>query len=177
RPRAPTPAAPCRPSPVVTSPPVGSSVAPVEVAWASGPERFVERRALDVLRRPPPRPWKPVRAQLRGGLSIHRLLDPCLLLALEERMVLERIAVEVAIDRHLVVEIRISAFELEMLPDRLCEAGLGVDWKDVVLIHAVGPLKADRVYPIAREQPRGDGTPACARTPACPPPRSRCSST
>jgi len=147
-----------RRSPVVTNRGVGSSVAPVEIAGTPGPECLVERSALDVLDGLLARPRKAIGAQLGGRLSVHGLLDPRLLLALEERMVLERIAIEIAIDRHVVVEARILALEREMLPDRLCEAGLGVDWKDVVLIHAWEPPEADRVYRIACGRLTAQGT-------------------
>ena len=138
---------------------------------APGPECLVERSALcalDVLDRLLARPRKAIGAQLRGRLSVHGLLDPRLLLALEERVVLERIAIEIAIDRHVVVEARILALEREMLPDRLCEAGLGVDWKDVVLIHAWEPPEADRVYRIACERLTAQRTRALSvRVAAC----------
>jgi hypothetical protein len=55
-------------------------------------------------------------------------------------MVLERVAVQVAIDRHVGTELGVAVLELEMLANRLGEAGLGVDGKEVVLIH-VGPLR------------------------------------
>jgi len=54
-------------------------------------------------------------------------------------MVLQRIAVQVAVDGHVAVEVRVARLEREMLPDRLREAGFGVDGKEVVLIHVGAP--------------------------------------
>src|SRR5574337_1111140 len=104
------------------------SVAPVEVARPAGPERVVERVALDVLDRLLARPGKAGGAELRGRLAVERLLDPCLLLALEERVVLEGIAaVQVRVERHCVVEPGIPGSQLQVLPDGLREGRLRGD--------------------------------------------------
>src|SRR5262249_3589828 len=73
------------------------SVAPVEIARAPCPECRVERGAFDVLDRLLAWPGKSLGAQLGGRLAVERLLDPGLLLALEQRMVLERIAGQVRV--------------------------------------------------------------------------------
>src|SRR6516165_6230495 len=63
--------------------------------------------------------------ELHRGLPVERLLDPGLLLALEERVVLERIAsAQVGVEGHRAVETGIPGPELEVLPDRLGEGGL-----------------------------------------------------
>ena len=54
-------------------------------------------------------------------LAAHRVLDPGLLLALEERVVLERILVEVARERHLRLQRGVPALELEVILDDLRE--------------------------------------------------------
>ena len=55
------------------------------------------------------------RAHLGRRLAVHRLLDPGLFLALEQRMVLQRIAVEVAVNGHVTVEVRVARLQREML--------------------------------------------------------------
>src|SRR3989304_10059801 len=99
-------------------------VAPVEVARPSRPKRFVQCGALYVLGGLLARPRQPLGTELSCRLTVHRLLDACLLLALEEGVVLELITVEIAVERHLGVEIRVAALQLQMLANRLRERGL-----------------------------------------------------
>src|SRR5262249_17410136 len=91
------------------------------------PECRVERGAFDVLDRLLAWPGKSLGAQLGGRLAVERLLDPGLLLALEQRMVLERIAGQVRVERHRVGETCVSSLQIEGLPDRLREQRLVVD--------------------------------------------------
>ena len=79
------------------------SVAPVEVARTARPEGLVQRGALGVLDVvTSPRSLRRAReaggAQVGGRLAVDRLLDPGLFLTLEERVVLQRIAVEIAVE-------------------------------------------------------------------------------
>jgi hypothetical protein len=52
-------------------------------------------------------------------------------------VVLKRITVQVVIDGHVAVEVSIARLEREVFPDRLREAGFGVDGKEIVLVHVV----------------------------------------
>jgi hypothetical protein len=57
-----------------------------------------------------------------GGLAaVEGLLQPSLLLGLEERMVLERIGGFVALDRELRLERGVPLLQLEVLLNRLCK--------------------------------------------------------
>src|SRR5918992_3880373 len=102
---------------------VRCSVAPVEVARAAGPERLVEGGAFRVLDRLLAGPREPLgaRVEIGCGLAVERLLDARLLLALEERVVLERVLVQVRIERHLVIEAGVPSLEVEVVADRVCE--------------------------------------------------------
>ena len=53
--------------------------------------------------------------------AVHRLLDPGLLLGLEQRVVLERILVLVPLDRHARIERRVALLQIEVIPDHLSE--------------------------------------------------------
>ena len=59
--------------------------------------------------------------------AVHRVLDPRLLLGLEERVVLERVVGHVPLERHLVLERRVPAPQLEVLLDHRCKQRRGVD--------------------------------------------------
>src|SRR5690242_18774294 len=60
--------------------------------------------------------------ELDSGLGpVHGLLEPRLLLRLEERMVLERVFGDVAVDRHRSRELGVSRLELEVILNHLCE--------------------------------------------------------
>ena len=61
------------------------------------------------------------RVQLDRRLAVEGLLDPSLLLGLEQRMILERILDLVAIERHLAVEIGVLLLQLEVILDHACE--------------------------------------------------------
>jgi len=64
---------------------------------------------------------------VRRGLAVEGLLDARLLLGLEERMVLERVPVEVRVQGHLAVEAGVAGLQIEVLADRLGEQRLGVE--------------------------------------------------
>src|SRR5215475_8268169 len=110
------------------------SVAPVEVAGSAvAPEsRLLDDRSGhlmrlggDFLERLLARPHTDVLeariAEVRLD-AVHRLLDSRLLLALEKRMVLERIRVAlVLVDRHGVAESGVPLFQVEMFLDHLRE--------------------------------------------------------
>src|SRR6476619_649471 len=92
-----------------------SSVAPVEVARAAPERVFVGGRLR--LRR---------EAQVLGrdGLgSVHRLLDPGLLFGLEQGVVLEGVGARVLVQRHVLVELRVAALQLEMFLDYVRKDG------------------------------------------------------
>ena len=77
--------------------------------------RLVDER---VVRR---RPVERGLVRLDADDAVHRVLDPRLLLGLEERVVLERILVHVLAERHLVLERRVAPLQLQMLLDDLGE--------------------------------------------------------
>ena len=85
-------------------------------------------RVVDILDRLLARPRESLGRQLDGSryLAVQRLLDPRLLLALEQRVVLELVAVQVAVERHVAVEPGVTGLEVEVLADRLGEEGLRV---------------------------------------------------
>src|SRR4051794_15247233 len=95
-------------------------VAPVEVARLA-PEAFL--LGLRLVSRPRERSALLGDARL---LAVHRLLDPSLLLRLEERVVLERVVGLVAVDRELTLELRVLLLQLEMVLDDLCEQRRGL---------------------------------------------------
>src|SRR5437764_9246901 len=98
----------------------GELVAPVEVARA-GPEAVVGfhgRRLLHVVFAGPLEGDRRLRRDGRLG-AVHRVLDAGLLLGLEQRVVVERIIVLVAIERQIVVELRVAFLQLEMILDEL----------------------------------------------------------
>jgi hypothetical protein len=64
--------------------------------------------------------------ELLGGeglLAVHRLLDSRLLLGLEERVVFERVFGLVLVERHVLVELRVLALELEVFLDYVSKDG------------------------------------------------------
>jgi hypothetical protein len=95
-------------------------VAPVEVSRTT-PERVLGIGGLDLaLVRGPHE-----RRRLKLGLSTREgVLEPRLLLRLEERMILERVVDVVPVERHFPVEPRVASLELEMLFDHSGESGL-----------------------------------------------------
>src|SRR5262245_23320786 len=110
----------------------GALLAPVEVARPA-PEALVERGPLErlvvLLTLAGP-------GQGGGRLGcldpLERLLETRLLLALEERVVLERVLDRVVVDRHRTVQLGVALLEVEVLLDR---AGEG---RGVVLGRVVG---------------------------------------
>src|SRR5687767_10919863 len=110
------------------------SVAPVEVPRAASPERLVERGALDALDGVLAGPGQALGAKLRRRFALQGLLDTRLFLALEQRMVVEWIPVQVVVDRHVAVELGVLALELEMLADGPGETGLRVDRRELVVV-------------------------------------------
>ena len=124
-----------------------SVVAPVEVARAR-PEASSEALAVGVLfscgfvdrGSSLERVLRGGRPVERGRLvhdrlgAVHRVLDPGLLLGLEERVVLERVVGHVPLERHLVLERRVAPLELEVLLDHLREQRLSVDWTMFLLL-------------------------------------------
>jgi hypothetical protein len=62
-----------------------------------------------------------VRLDGNHDFPVHRLLDPRLLLGLEERVVLEGVLDPVALEGHLIVEPGVLALELEVVLDHVCE--------------------------------------------------------
>ncbi len=62
-----------------------------------------------------------------GLLAAHRLLEARLLLGLEEGVVLERIAVQVAVDRVRSLDRRVTALQLDVIFDDLGEERRGLD--------------------------------------------------
>src|SRR5581483_9828737 len=102
-----------------------SLVAPVEVACAIDRPESVGLRVVDlgcgrVLRGLLAGPGQRLVGD-EGGLPVHRLLEPGLLLGLEQRMVLERIVRLVVLDRHVAVERGVALLELQMVSDDLRE--------------------------------------------------------
>ena len=94
---------------------------------AAGPST-ASRRARHLRHsRPSPGPRESLGAHRLGRLAVHRLLDAGLLLALEERVILERIAVQVRLERHRSRELGVAFLEVEVLPDRRSEEGLRLD--------------------------------------------------
>ena len=69
-----------------------------------------------------------------GLCAVHRVLDPGLLLGLEERVVLERVVRHVALERHVVLESCIAAPQLEVLLNHCGEKRLGLDGHTFLLI-------------------------------------------
>jgi hypothetical protein len=61
-----------------------------------------------------------VRDEVRRD-AVHRLFEASLLLRLEQGMVLEGVIGLVAIDRHLMIEVRIPLLQIEMISDHLRE--------------------------------------------------------
>src|SRR2546423_931828 len=99
-------------------------VAPVEVARAS-PEAVVTfdssgLRLLVVFFAGPFEGDRRLRRDGRLG-AVHRVLDAGLLLGLEQRVIVERILVLVAVERQLLVELRVPLLQLEMILDDLRE--------------------------------------------------------
>src|SRR5438093_6748895 len=99
-------------------------VAPVEVARAS-PEAIVAfgfhgSRLLRVVFAGPLEGDRRLRRDGRLR-AVHRVLDAGLLLGLEQRVVVERILVLVAVERQLLVEVRVPFLQLEMILDDLRE--------------------------------------------------------
>src|SRR6266540_2149159 len=97
-------------------------IAPVEVARLATPEAVLEvgaRRSRVLDRRSllagPRTGWAD------GRLAVHGLFETCLLLGLEERMVLERVFGLVDVQRHPRVERGVLLLEREMFLDRLCK--------------------------------------------------------
>src|SRR5262249_11699607 len=84
-------------------------VAPVEVA-RTGPEAVVRLDRLVVVFTGPLEGDRRLRGDGRLG-AVHRVLDAGLLLGLEQRMVVERILVHVALERKLVVELGVPFLE------------------------------------------------------------------
>src|SRR2546421_3165355 len=119
-------------------------VAPVEVARTAPEPGVVLRRRLlvDLLAGP--------RRRHRAGdgcrhRAVERVLDPGLLLGLEERMVVERVRDLVAAERHRVLEPGVALLELEVVldhtgKDRRCLhrhaasslSGPGLPWRAIV---------------------------------------------
>src|SRR4029079_4295952 len=100
----------------------GFLVAPVEVARAS-PEalvRFPRDGLLVIVFAGPLEGNGRLRRDGRLG-AVHRVLDASLLLGLEQRVVVERILVLVALERQLVVELRVPLLQREMILDDLRE--------------------------------------------------------
>src|SRR6266498_4406261 len=98
-------------------------IAPVEVARAP-PEAVVDVRNLKILLA---RPGMRRSGHSDCGLGpVHRLLETSLLLGLEERVVIERIVGLVALERHLTLELRVPALQLEMFLDDLAKNGRGL---------------------------------------------------
>src|SRR5437763_5429968 len=97
-------------------------VAPVEVARA-GPEAVVSFHGCRLLHVVFAGPLEGDRRLRRDGRlrAVHRVLDAGLLLGLEQRVVVERIIVLVAIERQIVVELRVAFLQLEMILDDLRE--------------------------------------------------------
>src|SRR3990172_2762381 len=62
-----------------------------------------------------------------GGLAVHRLLEPGLLLGLDQRVVLERILGLVVVERHVAVEVGVAALQVEVVLDHACEERRGLD--------------------------------------------------
>src|SRR2546423_10737348 len=99
-------------------------VAPVEVAGAS-PEAIVpfDSSGLRLLVVFFAGPFEGDRRLRRDGRlrAVHRDLDAGLLLGLEQRVVVERILVLVAVERQLIVELRVLFLQLEMILNDLRE--------------------------------------------------------
>src|SRR4051794_4259033 len=99
-------------------------VAPVEVARAS-PEAIVtfDSSGLRLLVVFFAGPFEGDRRLRRDGrlCAVHRVLDAGLLLGLEQRVIVERILVLVAVERQLIVELRVLFLQLEMILDDLRE--------------------------------------------------------
>ena len=55
--------------------------------------------------------------QLDCRLTVEGLLDPSLLLGLEQRVILERILDLIAVERHLPIEVRVLLLQLEVILD------------------------------------------------------------
>src|SRR5581483_8907016 len=120
--------------------PASDLVAPVELAGAAvvpetgllGDRRgvlgggLVDDRGCDLFRARPDADVLEARVAEVGLDAVHRLLDAGLLLALEERVVAERVVVLVAVDRHRAVELRIALLQSEVVFDHLREQGRGL---------------------------------------------------
>src|SRR6476659_1351071 len=95
--------------------------------------------------------------------AVHRLLDSRLLLALEQRMVLERVSVAlVVLDRHRATEPRVPLLQIEVFLDdlrenRRCLYRHKVSSRGVVLVvggHDNGPCSGTRVRRVSKSRPR-----------------------
>jgi hypothetical protein len=54
-------------------------------------------------------------------VAVEGVLDPRLLLGLEQRVILERILDPVGVDRHVPLELSVLALQLEVILDHVCE--------------------------------------------------------
>src|SRR5206468_10010115 len=99
-----------------------ASIAPVEVPRAS-PESVVGFHGSGLLVIFFARPLEGDGRLRRDGRlgAVHRVLDAGLLLGLEQRVVVERILVLVAVERQLVVELRVPLLQREVVLDDLRE--------------------------------------------------------
>src|SRR4029453_7229423 len=95
-------------------------VAPVEISTAAPQPLFCG--GASVLFGLRARPGRDGRLSPDGRLlTVHRLLQPCLLLGLEERVVVERILVLVQRERHRVLEPGVAFLQLEVILNDLRE--------------------------------------------------------
>src|SRR5882724_175926 len=94
-------------------------VAPVEVA-AAAPEAFLGIRAGGLLGRllAGPREHRRLGSDNRF-LAVHGLFEACLLLGLEQRVIVERIRGLVVTERHRLLELGVPLLQLEMILDDL----------------------------------------------------------
>src|SRR5262245_23168194 len=127
-------------------------VAPVEVARAT-PEAALGRLLLPLLGGlAGPRAGGDLGDDV-GLDAVHRLLDPRLLLALDERVVLERVLDRVVLDLHRVFEVRVLLLQLQVILDDLREERRRLNR------HACPPTSG--------AGPRGEHTnPVCSAIPA-----------
>src|SRR6266540_1557521 len=111
----------------------GTLVAPVEVA-AAAPETLFGVRAC-MLRGVLAGPGENGRLGRDSGLlAVHRLLQPGLLLGLEERMVVEGVVALVLRERHRLLELRVPLSQLEVIlndlrEQRRCLNRHGASWR------------------------------------------------
>src|SRR5205823_10881129 len=166
-----------------TAPP-RNLVAPVEVAGAIDlPETGVldragrrRRRVRDgLLAGPGKRRFHAVRGEGRLD-AVHRLLDPRLLFGLEERMVLERILVLVAGDRHMAIELRVPFLQLEVILDHLREQRRCLYRHTFLRVREPAPSSAGHCSPVSAhfravfpvETTKGYGRVRQSRPGSCP---------